>query len=246
MAKKSNQKNSKLTVWVLGFILVCLIIYLLSIVMPIVLIGGIVGVWYFTKKKPDTSKRNISAIVAVVGLLGSVFLTSNTLNAKKTSVPSVPSASSVSYSSSKKKKQKTEDTSASAIESSILKEVASSSSTESSTEESAPDITKDNMPAVIERIEQRLTEDGFDMTGYSLTYDDTILYLVVPDETKYYDKTKLQQFADGFQNKVHSYFNGWALENNYNYNRPPLLVIKTQSGDRIASETLSGNMKLKK
>ncbi|PHV57689.1 hypothetical protein CS009_04970 [Streptococcus macedonicus] len=234
MAKKGNQKNSKLTVWVLGFILVCLVIYLLSIVMPIVLIGGIVGVWYFTKKKPDTSKRNISAIVAVVGLLGSVFLTSNTLNAKKTSVPSVPSISSVSYSSSKKKKQKNEDVS------------ASSSSTEASSEESAPDITQDNMPAIIERVQQRLSEDGFDMTGYNLTYDDTILYLVVPDETKYYDKTKLQQFADGFQNKVHSYFNGWALENNYNYNRPPLLVIKTQSGDRIASETLSGNMKLKK
>lgn len=243
MAKKGNQKNSKLTVWVLGFILVCLVIYLLSIVMPIVLIGGIVGVWYFTKKKPDTSKRNISAIVAVVGLLGSIFLTSNTLNAKKTSVPSV---SSVSYSSSKKKKQKTEDTSTSAMVSSILEETSRSSSTESSTEESAPDITKDNMPAVIERVEQRLTEDGFDMTGYSLTYDDTILYLVVPDETKFYDKTKLQQFADGFQNKVHSYFNGWALENNYNYNRPPLLVIKTQSGDRIASETVSGSMKLKK
>lgn len=234
MAKKGNQKNSKLTVWVLGFILVCLVIYLLSIVMPIVLIGGIVGVLYFTKKKPDTSKRNISAIVAVVGLLGSVFLTSNTLNAKKTSVPSVPSISSVSYSSSKKKKQKNEDVS------------ASSSSTEASSEESAPDITQDNMPAIIERVQQRLSEDGFDMTGYNLTYDDTILYLVVPDETKYYDKTKLQQFADGFQNKVHSYFNGWALENNYNYNRPPLLVIKTQSGDRIASETLSGNMKLKK
>ncbi len=158
----------------------------------------------------------------------------------------MPSVSSVSYSSSKKKKQKTEDTSTSAMVSSILEETSRSSSTESSTEESAPDITKDNMPAVIERVEQRLTEDGFDMTGYSLTYDDTILYLVVPDETKFYDKTKLQQFADGFQNKVHSYFNGWALENNYNYNRPPLLVIKTQSGDRIASETVSGSMKLKK
>ncbi|WP_205402186.1 TM2 domain-containing protein [Streptococcus lutetiensis] len=245
MAKKDNQKKSKLTAWVLGFILVCLIVYLLSIAMPFVLIGGIFGIWYFIKKKPDIKKRNISLVVAVVGLVGTIFLTSNTLNAKKTSVPSVPSVSSVSYSSSKKK-QKTEDTSASAVESSILKEAASSSSTESSSEESAPNITKDNMPAIIERVQQRLSEDGFDMTGYNLTYDDTILYLAVPDETKYYDKTKLQQFADGFQNKVHSYFNGWALENNYNYNRPPLLVIKTQSGDRIASETLSGNMKLKK
>lgn len=246
MAKKDNQKKSKLTAWILGFILVCLIVYLLSVAMPFVLIGGIFGIWYFIKKKPDIKKRNISLVVAVIGLVGTIFLTSNTLNAKKTSVPSVPSVSSVSYSSSKKKKQKTEDTSASAIESSILKEASSSSSTEASSEESAPDITKDNMPAIIERVQQRLSEDGFDMTGYNLAYDDTILYLVVPDETKYYDKTKLQQFADGFQNKVHSYFNGWALENNYNYNRPPLLVIKTQSGDRIASETLSGNMKLKK
>lgn len=246
MAKKENQKNSRLVSWILGFILICLVVYLLAVAMPFVLIGGLVGIWYFAKKKPDTSKRNISAIVAVVGLLGSIFLTSNTLNTKKTSVPSVPSVSSVSYSSSKKKKQKTEDTSTSAMVSSILEETENSSSTESSTEESAPDITKDNMPAIIERVEQRLTEDGVDMTGYSLTYDDTILYLVVPDKTKYYDKTKLQQFADGFQNKVHSYFNGWALENNYNYNRPPLLVIKTQSGDRIASETVSGSMKLKK
>lgn len=231
---------------ILIILVVALVVAIAAILMPVALVGGVGAVWYFTKKKPDTSKRNISAIVAVVGLLGSVFLTSNTLNAKKTSVPSVPSVSSVSYSSSKKKKQKNEDASASAIESSILKEVASSSSTEASSEESAPDITQDNMPAIIERVQQRLSEDGFDMTGYNLTYDDTILYLVVPDETKYYDKTKLQQFADGFQNKVHSYFNGWALENNYNYNRPPLLVIKTQSGDRIASETLSGNMKLKK
>ncbi|MCO4510900.1 hypothetical protein Si110_00275 [Streptococcus infantarius subsp. infantarius] len=231
---------------ILIILVVALVVAIAAILMPVALVGGVGAVWYFTKKKPDTSKRNISAIVAVVGLLGSVFLTSNTLNAKKTSVPSVPSVSSVSYSSSKKKKQKNEDASASAIESSILKEVASSSSTEASSEESTPDITQDNMPAIIERVQQRLSEDGFDMTGYNLTYDDTILYLVVPDETKYYDKTKLQQFADGFQNKVHSYFNGWALENNYNYNRPPLLVIKTQSGDRIASETLSGNMKLKK
>ena len=231
---------------ILIILVVALVVAIAAILMPVALVGGVGAVWYFTKKKPDTSKRNISVIVAVVGLLGSIFLTSNTLNAKKTSVPSVPSVSSVSYSSSKKKKQKTEDTSTSAMVSSILEETSRSSSTESSTEESAPDITKDNMPAVIERVEQRLTEDGFDMTGYSLTYDDTILYLVVPDETKFYDKTKLQQFADGFQNKVHSYFNGWALENNYNYNRPPLLVIKTQSGDRIASETVSGSMKLKK
>ena len=231
---------------ILIILVVALVVAIAAILMPVALVGGVGAVWYFTKKKPDTSKRNISAIVAVVGLLGSVFLTSNSLNAKKTSVSSVPSVSSVSYSSSKKKKQKNEDASASAIESSILKEVASSSSTEASSEESTPDITQDNMPAIIERVQQRLSEDGFDMTGYNLTYDDTILYLVVPDETKYYDKTKLQQFADGFQNKVHSYFNGWALENNYNYNRPPLLVIKTQSGDRIASETLSGNMKLKK
>lgn len=60
---------------ILIILLVALVVAIAAILMPVALIGGVGAIWYFTKRKPDIKKRNISIAVAVVGLLGTIFIT---------------------------------------------------------------------------------------------------------------------------------------------------------------------------
>ena len=43
-------------------------------ILPILFLGGAIALWYFAKKKPNVAKRNIAAIVAILGA-GGVYLT---------------------------------------------------------------------------------------------------------------------------------------------------------------------------
>ena len=60
---------------ILIILVIALVVAIAAILMPVAFIGGLGAIWYFTKKKPDLKKRNISIAVAAVGLLGTIFIT---------------------------------------------------------------------------------------------------------------------------------------------------------------------------
>ena len=43
-------------------------------ILPLFFLGGAIALWYFAKKKPNVAKRNIAALVAILGA-GGVYLT---------------------------------------------------------------------------------------------------------------------------------------------------------------------------
>lgn len=62
------------------------------------------------------------------------------------------------------------------------------------------------MASFIEYFQNDLTEKGVDISQYGFYNRDTILYMSVPDDYKYYDRTDLQKFADGMLAKEHEAF----------------------------------------
>lgn len=131
-------------------------------------------------------------------------------------------------------------------ESSSSEEKESKSETkESSSSDGPKDVTADQMASFIEYFQKDLTEKGVDISQYGFYNRDTILYMSVPVDYKYYDKTDLQKFADGMLAKEHEAFNVWAAINNVNYERYPMFHIKADDGSAIASQKLNGEMKVK-
>lgn len=128
-------------------------------------------------------------------------------------------------------------------------EQASSSSEESSSEESSseelPKMTADKMPDFIEYFQNDLTEKGIDTNDVSFDNEDTILHLIVPESYKDYSDSDMLAFAEQTQDREHEAFNVWAGTNGIDYSDYPFLVIMTESGERLASETITGDMKIK-
>ena len=125
------------------------------------------------------------------------------------------------------------------------KESSSSEEKESSSSDGPKDVTADQMASFIEYFQNDLTEKGVDISQYGFYNRGTILYMSVPVDYKYYDKTDLQKFADGMLAKEHEAFNVWAAINNVNYERYPMFHIKADDGSAIASQKLNGEMKVK-
>ncbi|MDA5412999.1 hypothetical protein [Streptococcus thermophilus] len=131
-------------------------------------------------------------------------------------------------------------------ESSSSEEKESKSETkESSSSDGPKDVTADQMASFIEYFQNDLTEKGVDISQYGFYIRDTILYMSVPVDYKYYDKTDLQKFADGMLAKEHEAFNVWAAINKVNYERYPMFHNKADDGSAIASQKLNGEMKVK-
>jgi lipoprotein len=125
--------------------------------------------------------------------------------------------------------------------------VESSKSTEASskTDDKLPRVSADQMASFIDYFKQDLTDKGVDISTYTFYNKDTILYVKVPNEYKYYPKTDLQAFADGLKTKEHEAFNVWAATNEVDFNSYPMLHIKTDDGDSLVSQKLNGNMEVK-
>ena len=149
-----------------------------------------------------------------------------------------------STSSKHKEKPKTSK-SASSKASSSKTEESKSETKESSSSGKPKDITEGQMGSFIDYFKQDLTDKGLDISTYSFYNRDTILYMTVPNDYKYYDKTDLQKFADGMLAKEHEAFNVWSAINNVNYERYPMFHIKSDDGSAIASQKLNGEMKIK-
>lgn len=152
----------------------------------------------------------------------------------------------VQTSTSSKHREKPKTSKSSSSEASSSKTEESKSETkESSSSDKPKDITESQMGSFIDYFKQDLTDKGLDISTYSFYNRDTILYMTVPNDYKYYDKTDLQKFADGMLAKEHEAFNVWSAINNVNYERYPMFHIKSDDGSSIASQKLNGEMKVK-
>lgn len=152
----------------------------------------------------------------------------------------------VQTSTSSKHKEKPKTSKSSSSDSSSSKTEESKSETkESSSSDKPKDITEGQMGSFIDYFKQDLTDKGLDISTYGFYNRDTILYMTVPNDYKYYGKTDLQKFADGMLAKEHEAFNVWSAINNVNYERYPMFHIKSDDGSAIASQKLNGEMKVK-
>lgn len=180
----------------------------------------------------------VLACLAVIGKVGEI-----TGLAPKTENKPVKT---VQTSTSSKHKEKPKTSKSSSSDSSSSKTEESKSETkESSSSDKPKDITEGQMGSFIDYFKQDLTDKGLDISTYSFYNRDTILYMTVPNDYKYYDKTDLQKFADGMLAKEHEAFNVWSAINNVNYERYPMFHIKSDDGSAIASQKLNGEMKVK-
>jgi hypothetical protein len=183
-------------------------------------------------------------VLVCLAVLGKVFEITGLAPETKTEP-----AKTVQTSTSSKPKEKPKTSKSSSSETSTSKSEEKASETEtkesSSSEDKPKDITEGQMGSFIEYFQNDLTEKGIDISQYSFYNRDTILYMTVPNDYKYYDKTDLQKFADGMLAKEHEAFNVWAAINNVNYERYPMFHIKADDGSAIASQKLNGEMKIK-
>lgn len=184
-------------------------------------------------------------VLVCLAVLGKVFEITGL--APKTETEQVKTVQTASSSSKAKEKPKTSKSSSSETSTSKSEEKASETETKesSSSEDKPKDITEGQMGSFIEYFQNDLTEKGIDISQYSFYNRGTILYMTVPNDYKYYDKTDLQKFADGMLAKEHEAFNVWAAINNVNYERYPMFHIKADDGSAIASQKLNGEMKIK-
>lgn len=184
-------------------------------------------------------------VLVCLAVLGKIFEITGL--APKTETEPVKTAQTSTPSTSKAKPKTSKPSSSTKASSSKSEEQPSkeSSSESSSSEDKLKDITEDQMGSFIDYFKQDLTDKGLDISTYSFYNRSTILYMTVPNDYKYYNKTDLQKFADGMLAKEHEAFNVWAGINNVNYERYPMFHIKTDDGNALASQKLNGSMEVK-
>lgn len=135
--------------------------------------------------------------------------------------------------------------SSSAEETEKAPEKTETAESSSESDDKLPRVSADQMASFIEYFKQDLTDKGVDITTYTFHSKDTILYVNVPNEYKYYSKTDLQAFADGLKAKEHEAFNVWAGINGVDFKSYPMLHIKTDDGNSLVSQKMNGEMKIK-
>lgn len=184
-------------------------------------------------------------VLVCLAVLGKIFEITGL--APKTETEPVKTAQTSTPSTSKAKPKTSKPSSSTKASSSKSEEQPSkeSSSESSSSEDKLKDITEDQMGSFIDYFKQDLTDKGLDISTYSFYNRSTILYMTVPNDYKYYNKTDLQKFADGMLAKEHEAFNVWAGINSVNYERYPMFHIKTDDGNALASQKLNGSMEVK-
>ena len=91
--------NSKVVPIVLGIIALVVAIALLKVLSPLLFVGGLIGIWYFIKKKPSKQYRNIAIAITLVGLFGTALFNKSNSETKSTTTSSTVTTTSKSKSS---------------------------------------------------------------------------------------------------------------------------------------------------
>ena len=223
---------------ILIILVIALVVAIAAILMPVAFIGGLGAIWYFTKKKPDIKKRNISIAVAAVGLLGTIFITPAVFkdnNSASTTTASSTIATSSSSSKNKESSSKTEE------------------STEPTTQNDGPEYTEESnaafATAFMNALNQSLADNGTNVSVNVQYYGDNLIYVIVPQDFRYETNVNLQKLADTVLEAKENYFNKWAIENGYDlgYTNSPNLYLKSEDDTTLAEESgvLNKKMKLK-
>ena len=223
---------------ILIILVIALVVAIAAILMPVAFIGGLGAIWYFTKRKPDIKKRNISIAVAAVGLLGTIFITPAVFkdnNSASTTTASSTIATSSSSSKNKESSSKTEE------------------STEPTTQNDGPEYTEESnaafATAFMNALNQSLADNGTNVSVSVQYYGDNLIYVIVPQDFRYETNVNLQKLADTVLDAKENYFNKWAIENGYDlgYTNSPNLYLKSEDDTTLAEESgvLNKKMKLK-
>lgn len=237
---------------ILIILVIALVVAVAALLMPVALIGGIGAIWYFTKKKPDTKKRNISVAVAVVGLLGTIFITPAVFKGNN-NTSTTTTSSTIATSSSSSKTKESSSTSSSKLETTTESSSKTEESTEPTTQNDGPEYTEESnaafATALMNALNQSLADNGANVSVTVQYYGDNLIYVIVPQDFRYETNVNLQKLADTVLDAKENYFNNWAIENGYDlsYTNSPNLYLKSEDDTTLAEESgvLNKKMKLK-
>lgn len=203
----------------------------------IVLVSGF-GIWYFIKKKPNKKYRNISIAVLVGSLfIIGTFFSKNTTKTETTKPVTTQEVTS-SESTENTKEEKTSETKS---ETTTTQEIKNDGPkyTEASNTEFATHLTTE--------INNQLANTGYQV--FTKPVGNSIVYLYLPQEAKYYSKVEIQKIADKIYQVKESTFKDWAIENGYDLGstHSPKLYVKAEDDTTIAEESgiLNKSMKVK-
>lgn len=211
---------------------------ILKIILTLIFLGSAFGIWYFIKKNPNKKYRNISIAV----LIGSIFIigsfpkddTTKTETAKPVTTQEVTSSESTENT----KEEKTSETKS---ETTTTQEIKNDGPkyTEASNTEFATHLTTE--------INNQLANTGYQVLTKPV--GNSIIYLYLPQEVKYYSKAEIQKIADKLYQAKESTFKDWAIENGYDLGstHSPKLYVKAEDDTPIAEESgiLNKSMKVK-
>lgn len=88
--------NSKVITIILGILALVVAIALLKVLSPLLFVGGLIGIWYFIKKKPNKQYRNIAIAITLVGFFGTALFNKPTSETKNTTTSSTVTTTSKS------------------------------------------------------------------------------------------------------------------------------------------------------
>ena len=136
--------------------------------------------------------------------------------------------------------------------SSVSTTISTSSSSSSSTTESSSsseEFKKFDTEAgkqFAEYLKQQLDANYADV-GYTFTVtgDNSTVNVNVLQDFKYEPESEIQRMVDALLSFKNGKFYTWATENGYNYNDTPYLIMNAEDGTPLASQGISGYMKVK-
>ena len=113
--KKNNTTSGCLTIFA-AIVALAVVIFFIALAMPLMLILGSFGIWYYSKKYPYTKRQKVAIAVTLIGLIGSFTVTPwvfNSINTKSEQTQTTISSSSHSSDSSSFRSSKTSGSSTS-------------------------------------------------------------------------------------------------------------------------------------
>ncbi|MBV1943698.1 hypothetical protein JOA01_03105 [Streptococcus parasuis] len=159
--------NSKVVPIVLGIIALVVAIALLKVLSPLLFVGGLIGIWYFIKKKPNKQYRNIAIAITLVGLFGTALFNKSNSETKSTTTSSTVTTTSKSKSSEELAASKA---SSEAAASKASSEAAASKASEEKAKKEAE--TKASMEAAAAQEAKEEAEKKDPATYPTQTYDE--------------------------------------------------------------------------
>lgn len=193
----------------------------------IVLVSGF-GIWYFIKKSPNKRNRNISIAVLIGSLLIIGTFSSENTTKNEITKPVTTQAVTSSESTENTKEEKTSETKS---ETTTTQEIKNDGPkyTEASNTEFSTHLTTE--------INNQLANTGYQVLTKPV--GNSLIYLYLPQEAKYYSKVEIQQIADKIYQIKESTFKNWAIENGYDLGstNSPKLYVKVEDDTTIAEES---------